>query len=84
MASPTTALRSRSTAPPRHDACSPLTAPTAIANSVSAVASLTRLSPVRIVVGDADPDDEEELYAVHWVRLDRFISAKTPQPRYSR
>jgi hypothetical protein len=50
MASPTNVLRSSSTAPCPQVVCSPWTAPTAMANTVSAVASLTRLSPVRIEV----------------------------------
>jgi hypothetical protein len=43
-------LYAKARIPEPNVACSPLTAPTAIVNSVSAVASLTRLSPVRIVV----------------------------------
>ena len=50
MPIPTSELRSRSSPPLCHEVCSPRTAPIAMVNSVSAVASLTRLSPVRIEV----------------------------------
>jgi hypothetical protein len=47
---PSSAFLKNSRTPPARPVCSPLTAATAIANRVSAVASLTRLSPVSVEV----------------------------------